>query len=173
MLLLVVHLVLGYRRLQDMRYYADDLLVARTLGLAKLPDVATVSRQMATMDEECVTNLRRCNCDLVLDRLAKLNTARITLGFDGSGIGTTRFAEGTAVGFNRKKKGQRSYYPPQVVNRGKSRCRVLRCRDRFGHEGNAPHEAAGTRRPDPESSTDCSLQRLGDGTYVCFDCWRL
>jgi len=26
-------------------------------------------------------------------------------------LGTGRFAEGTAVGFNRKKKGQRSYYP--------------------------------------------------------------
>ena len=111
MLLLVVHLVLGYRRLQDMRYYADDPLVPRALGLSKLPDVATVSRQMATMDEACVTNLRRYNRDLVLDRLVKLNTARITLDFDGSVIGTTRFAEGTAVGFNRKKKGQRSYYP--------------------------------------------------------------
>lgn len=111
MLLLVVHLVLGYRRLQDLRYYADDPLVQRALGLAKLPDVATVSRQMATMDEQSVTHLRHYNRDLVLDRLVKLNTARITLDFDGSVIGTTRFAEGTAVGFNRKKKGQRSYYP--------------------------------------------------------------
>jgi hypothetical protein len=37
--------------------------------------------------------------------------ARITLDFDGSVLSTGRFAEGTAVGFNRKKKGQRSYYP--------------------------------------------------------------
>jgi hypothetical protein len=36
---------------------------------------------------------------------------RVTLDFDGSVIGTGRYAEGTAVGFNRKKKGQRSYYP--------------------------------------------------------------
>jgi hypothetical protein len=35
----------------------------------------------------------------------------VTLDFDGSVIGTGRWAEGTAVGFNRKKKGQRSYYP--------------------------------------------------------------
>jgi hypothetical protein len=35
----------------------------------------------------------------------------VTLGFDGSVIGIQRLAEGTAVGFNRKKKGQRSYYP--------------------------------------------------------------
>jgi len=37
--------------------------------------------------------------------------ARITLDFDGSVLSTGRFAEGTAVGFNNKKKGQRSYYP--------------------------------------------------------------
>ena len=36
---------------------------------------------------------------------------RVTLDFDGSVIGTGRFAEGTAVGFNKNKKGQRSYYP--------------------------------------------------------------
>jgi hypothetical protein len=42
-LLLVVHLLLGYRRLQDMRYYADDPMVHRLLGLEPPPDVATVS----------------------------------------------------------------------------------------------------------------------------------
>ena len=41
----------------------------------------------------------------------RLGLARVTLDFDGSVIATGRFAEGTAVGFNRKKKGQRSYYP--------------------------------------------------------------
>ncbi len=37
--------------------------------------------------------------------------ARVTLDFDGSVLSTSRFAEGTAVGYNRRKKGQRSYYP--------------------------------------------------------------
>ena len=57
-LLLIVHLVLGYRRLQDMRYYADDTLVQRALGLKRLPSVATVSRQLASIDETSVANLR-------------------------------------------------------------------------------------------------------------------
>jgi hypothetical protein len=48
---------------------------------------------------------------MVLERLARLGLERVTLDFDGSVIGTCRFAEGTAVGFNRRKKGQRSYYP--------------------------------------------------------------
>jgi hypothetical protein len=47
----------------------------------------------------------------VVTRLVALGLSRVTLAFDGSVIGTGKWAEGTAVGFNRKKKGQRSYYP--------------------------------------------------------------
>jgi hypothetical protein len=110
-LLLIAHLLLGYRRLQDMRYYQDDPMVRRLLGLEHLPDVATVSRTLANLDDKSVTNLRRLSRQRVLDQLRRLKLARITLDFDGSVLSTGRFAEGTAVGFNRKKKGQRSYYP--------------------------------------------------------------
>jgi hypothetical protein len=110
-LMLVVHLLLGYRRLQDMRYYQDDPMICRLLGLERLPDVATVSRTLAGLDDTSVTNLRRLVRQRVLDQLGGLKLARLTLDFDGSVLSTGRFAEGTAVGFNRKKKGQRSYYP--------------------------------------------------------------
>ncbi len=59
------------------------------------------------MDEERVKQQQ----SLVLDRLRLLDLPHITLDFDGEVIGTGCFAEGTAIGFNRKKKGQRSYYP--------------------------------------------------------------
>ena len=83
-LLLIVHLLLGYRRLQDMRYYQDDPMVRRLLGLERLPDVATVSRTLANLDERSVTNLRRLSRQRVLDQLSRLRLARITLDFDGS-----------------------------------------------------------------------------------------
>ncbi len=110
-LLLIVHLLLGYRRLQDMRYYQDDPLVRRLLGLERLPDVATVSRTLASLDDSSVSHLRRLSRQRVLQQIRCLRLARITLDFDGSVLSTGRFAEGTAVGFNRRKKGQRSYYP--------------------------------------------------------------
>lgn len=110
-LLLIVHLLLGYRKLQDMRYYRDDPMVRRLLGLQHLPDVATVSRTLAGLDETSIANLRQLSRRRVLDQLGTLGLARVTLDFDGSVLSTGRFAEGTAVGFNRKKKGQRSYYP--------------------------------------------------------------
>ncbi len=46
-LLLVVHMLLGYRELRDSRCYCDDPLVKRILGLQRRPDVATVSRSLA------------------------------------------------------------------------------------------------------------------------------
>ncbi len=110
-LLLIVHMLLGYRELRHLRFYRDDPLVHRLLGLKRLPDVATISRTLSTIDGQSVERLQHLVSTLVLERIAKLALQRITLDFDGSVIGTGRYAEGTAVGFNRKKKGQRSYYP--------------------------------------------------------------
>jgi hypothetical protein len=108
---LIVHLMLGYRRFQDMDYYRDDLMVLRLLGLKKLPDVSTVSRALATMDAAGIVKLRQLCREMLLTRLQALKLARLTMDFDGSVISTGRVAEGTAVGFNKKNKGQRSYYP--------------------------------------------------------------
>ena len=108
---LVVHTILGFRRLRDRDYYADDPLVCRVLRVAKLPDVATISRTIAAADAKSVLNLRELVRDLVLDRLASAGLARVTVDFDGSVLSTTRRAEGSAVGYNPKRKGARSYYP--------------------------------------------------------------
>lgn len=110
-MLLIVHLLIGHRRLQELRFYQDDPMVRRVLGLRRLPDVATVSRTLDGVDKQAVKATRALSRSIVLERLAELAPARLTLDFDGSVIGTTRLAEGTAVGYNKKKKGQRSYYP--------------------------------------------------------------
>lgn len=108
---LIVHLLIGFRQLRDVQYYRDDPMVQRVLGLNRLPDVATISRLLATVASESVESLRQLLRQMVLQVLTGLGLRRVTLDFDGSVIGTGRSAEGTAVGFNRKKKGQRSYYP--------------------------------------------------------------
>lgn len=110
-LLLITHTLLGFRCLRDSQYYADDPLVLRITGLKRMPSVSTISRQLSSMDEVAVKKLESLRSELVLDRLALLDSARITLDFDGTVLGTKRHAEGTAIGFNKAKKGQRSYYP--------------------------------------------------------------
>ena len=111
-MLLVVHLIIGHRRLRDLDYYRDDELVKRVLGLKRLPNVSTLSRSLSSADERSVGNVRAESRTGVIERLVAEGLASVTLDFDGSVLSTGRHAEGTAVGFNKKKKGARSYYPP-------------------------------------------------------------
>ncbi len=56
-------------------------------------------------------NVRALSREIVLTRLVTEKLPRVTMDFDGSVISTSRYAEGTAVGYNTHKKGERSYYP--------------------------------------------------------------
>jgi len=111
MLLLIIHLMLGFRRIRDLKYYEHDPLVKRTLGLTRLPDVATISRSLAHADAKSVEYVQDFSRNHVIEQLKATCPARITVDFDGSVISTKRFAEQTAVGYNKKSKGCRSYYP--------------------------------------------------------------
>jgi hypothetical protein len=110
-LLLIVHLLLGWRRLRGLDCYREDPLVRRVVGLDVLPSVPTVTRILQDMDEKAVDGSRGLVGDLVLERLQREKLARVTLDFDGAVQSTKGLIEGTAVGFNRKKKGARSYWP--------------------------------------------------------------
>ena len=55
---MVVHLLLGFRRLRELDYYRDDPLVLRLMGLRKLPDVSTISRALSQMEQEGVEKVR-------------------------------------------------------------------------------------------------------------------
>jgi hypothetical protein len=108
---LIVHMLLGFRELRDSHAYRDDPLVKRLLALGRLPDVSTISRMLQNADAKSVENLRRLLREVIFERLATLGLTRLTLDFDGSVQSTRRHAEGTAVGYNKKRKGARSYYP--------------------------------------------------------------
>jgi hypothetical protein len=110
-LLMIVHLLLGFRRLRELDYYRDDPLVLRLMGLRKLPDVSTISRTLSEMEIEGVGKVRKLLSSLVLEGLKREALPRLTFDFDGSVQSTKGHAEGTAVGFNKVKKGARSYYP--------------------------------------------------------------
>ena len=110
-MLLIVHLLLGFRRLREMDYYRDDPLVLRLMGLRRLPDVSTISRALSQMESESVEKFRELSRALVIEALKRERLPRLTLDFDGSVTSTKGHAEGTAIGFNKKKKGSRSYYP--------------------------------------------------------------
>lgn len=106
-----MHILLGYRKLSDFEYDKDDPIVLRTVGLRRLPDDSTMNRRLRAVDMDSVRRQQATNRDLVLNRLVTERFPRVTLDFDGSVCSTRRYAEGTAVGFNRKRKSERSYHP--------------------------------------------------------------
>ena len=108
-LLLVIHLLIGYRRLREVDYYRDDPIVLRLMGLRRLTDVSTISRALSQMETQGVENVRCLSRGIVIEALQREGLPRLTLDFDGSVQSTKGHAEGTAVGFNKIKKGARSY----------------------------------------------------------------
>lgn len=108
---LVVHLLMGFRSLRHRDHYRNDPMVQRLLGVRRLADVSTLSRTLGLCTPKQEQRVRDLSRELILDRLRLLNLPRVTLDFDGTVLSTRRQAEGTAVGFNKKHKGHRSYYP--------------------------------------------------------------
>lgn len=111
-LVLIVHLLMGWRYLRDLAYYQEDPIVLRLLGLKRMPTPSTVTRGLGAFDQRTVEQLGDLSTGLVIDRIQAENLNRATLDFDGSVLSTKRRrAEGTAVGYNPGAKGARGYYP--------------------------------------------------------------
>jgi hypothetical protein len=110
MMVVTAHLMLGFRRIREMDYYHDDPYLPRVLCLHQLPDVSTVTRTLSRADDAAINNTRREIRAVVAERVVTAGLRRVTLDFDGSVTSTTGHVEGTAVGYNKKKKGARSYY---------------------------------------------------------------
>lgn len=108
---LILHLLMGFRQFREKSYYENDPLVCRLLGVNDLPNVSTLSRSLSGADDASCEKTKAVNEKIVVDRMAQSCPARATLDFDGSVLSTKRKAQGSAVGFNKKKKGARSYYP--------------------------------------------------------------
>lgn len=71
MLGLLVHLLLGYRKLRHMEYYKDDPLIKRLWGLKRLPDVSTVSRALRSADAGSIKNIREFRRSRVIEGVKK------------------------------------------------------------------------------------------------------
>lgn len=139
-LVTLVHIILGWKRLRDISYYENDPIVNRVVGLKKLPTVSTLSRFFKDADDLAAEKVGDVVTELVKDRMAVEDFPRITLDFDGSVISTKgRNIEGTAIGFNKKSKGNRSYYPIfcTLAQTGQ----VFKTRQRSGnvHDSNGSH----------------------------------
>lgn len=110
-ILLIVHVLIGFKRLRGRDYYFDDPIVKRVIGLNTIPDVSTISRSLIYIDDQSIENIKKLNTEIVTERLNEENLRTITIDFDGFVVSTQGKIEDSAMGYNKKKKGARSYYP--------------------------------------------------------------
>lgn len=110
--ILILHVLLGFRRLRELVYYKEDPMILRTVGLRRMPEVSTITRSLRHLDNRAYESVRALCRQLVKDRVAASNFATLTADFDGSVLWTqSRNTEGTAIGYNTKRRGSRGYYP--------------------------------------------------------------
>ena len=70
-LVLIVSMLLGYRRLRDVQFFKDDPVQLGLLGLRCMPTVSPISRQLSTVDDRSIRSLERSQQNLVIEALVR------------------------------------------------------------------------------------------------------
>lgn len=101
----------GGKRLRHVSFIADDPLVKRLCGLARIPSDRTLSRSLGQFTLSSLEALTQLNSEIVRDQIRKLGLARITLDFDGTVLSTGHQVKWAFRGYNPHKRYAPSYYP--------------------------------------------------------------
>ncbi|MEW5945297.1 MAG: transposase [bacterium] len=83
MMVLIIRVTIGFRRLRDVEYYSDDPMVQRTVGLRRLQGAPTLSRALRSAGSAEDERVRMLSREMVQDRLGLLVPLRLTLDFEG------------------------------------------------------------------------------------------
>jgi hypothetical protein len=110
-LLVIGLLVVGARRLQHLRYLANDSLFARFCGLSRIPSDRTVVTWLKQFTQTSLRGLMRLNSELLYEQIAKLGLRRLTIDLDGTVIRAGSKVAWAARGFNPHHPKDPSYYP--------------------------------------------------------------
>ena len=136
-MLVLAMLIAGARRVRHVGYLANDPLVKRLCGLARLPSWHTLGRWLRGFDAGGVKALLEVNERLVADVIDHSGLPRLTLDVDGSVVSTGLRVEGARRGFNPHRRKVPSYYPITAYEANTGQ--VLRVCNRAGnvHDGQA------------------------------------
>ena len=112
LVVLVIGLLLvGARRLKQLRYVAHDPLFARLCGLARIPADRTVVKWLKEFTQASLAALVRINSELLYDQIRQLGLRRLTIDIDGTVIRTGNKVAWAMHGFNPHHPKDPSYYP--------------------------------------------------------------
>jgi Transposase DDE domain group 1 len=141
LVLLVIGLLLvGARRLKQLRYVAHDPLFARLCGLARIPTDRTVVNWLKQFTQASLGSLVRINSELLYDQLRQQDRRRLTIDIDGTVIRTGDKVAWAMRGFNPHHPKDRSYYPllAHLAQTGQ----ILRLKNRPGNVHDSKGAAA-------------------------------
>lgn len=136
-MLILLLLISGGRRVRHVAYLQSDPLVSRCCGLQRLPSDRTLNRWLAGFDEAGVSGLSEVNGSLALSVINEARLRRLTLDVDGTVISTGQQVVGSRRGFNPHHRKVPSYYPVTAYEAHTGQ--VLAVENRAGnvHDGKA------------------------------------
>jgi hypothetical protein len=130
-------LVVGGRRVDHVRYVADDPVFRRFCGLQAVPGARTLGRWLRVFTMATVGRLQALNLAVVAPVLATLGLRTLTIDVDGVVVSTGLQVARAFRGFNPHHRKVPSYYP--IMAHLAETTHVLRVKNRSGnvHDGKA------------------------------------
>jgi hypothetical protein len=110
-LVVLVLLVVGARRLKQLRYISHDPLVLRLCGLKRMPTDRSVVNWLKQFTQEKLRALVSVNSQLLYEQIERLGLARLTIDVDGTVVQTGNRVAWAFRGFNPHHRKNLSYYP--------------------------------------------------------------
>jgi hypothetical protein len=110
-LVIVVLLLAGGRRLDHLNYLCEDPLVKRFCDLLRLPRERSVARWLKRFGHKSLEAWVEINSQIVCAAIEKEKLGRLTLDIDGSVITTGASVSWAFRGFNPHHRKNPSYYP--------------------------------------------------------------
>lgn len=104
-------LLVGARRLEQLKYVRHDPLVLRMCGLKRMPTERTVVNWLKQFTHKSLQALIRLNSELLYEQIERLGLSRLTIDVDGSVIQTGKRVGWAFRGFNPHHRKNLSYYP--------------------------------------------------------------
>jgi len=130
-LVIVVLILVGGRRLDHLNYLCEDPLVKRFCGLLRLPRERSVARWLKRFTHKTLEALVELNSEIVCETILKERLGRLTLDIDGSVITTGASVAWAFRGFNPHHRKDPSYYP--ILAHLAQTGQILRVKNRPGN----------------------------------------
>ena len=110
-LVIVAMLLVGARRIEQLKYISDDPLVKRLCRLKRIPTGQTLVNFLKQFAQTGIQALVSVNSELLFEQIERLNLPRLTIDVDGTVVQTGNKVGWAMRGFNPHRKKNRSYYP--------------------------------------------------------------